>query len=143
MQIRPPLRRPTSTSTRGARSAPLGPIDRTLVDHNCHRAHHEIRPCRGFHVPRNSAARPAFQRRGFLLWSYLKMWRGPRTAKGPSKSYAPIIRCLQTTLLHRISDALAQKVAASGFEHIFFGRRPYLFLSKFNATLCSGLIRCR
>jgi len=65
--------------TRGARNLRLwGPIDRLWLNHNWHRAHHEHPTVPWVHLPRLAAGQ--FPERGFLLWSYLKMWRGPRKA---------------------------------------------------------------
>ncbi len=66
--------------TRGARNLRLwAPIDRLWLNHNWHLAHHEHPTVPWIHLPTLAAAsEPA--KRGFLLWSYLKMWRGPRKA---------------------------------------------------------------
>jgi fatty acid desaturase len=66
--------------TRGARNLRLwGPIDRLWLNHNWHLAHHEHPTVPWIHLPTLATAdEPAS--RGFLLWSYLKMWRGPRKA---------------------------------------------------------------
>ena len=66
--------------TRGARNLWLWePIDRLWLNHNWHRAHHEHPTVPWVHLPEiGQAGQPA--KRGFLLWSYFKMWRGPRKA---------------------------------------------------------------
>jgi fatty acid desaturase len=66
--------------TRGARNLRLwGPIDRLWLNHNWHLAHHEHPTVPWIYLPTIAATgEPA--KRGFLLWSYLKMWRGPRKA---------------------------------------------------------------
>jgi len=48
------------------------------LNHNWHRAHHEHPTVPWVHLPRLAAGQ--LPERGFLLWSYLKMWRGPRKA---------------------------------------------------------------
>jgi fatty acid desaturase len=64
--------------TRGARNLRLWEtIDRLWLNHNWHLAHHEHPTVPWVHLPKlESADAPA--KRGFLLWSYLRMWRGPR-----------------------------------------------------------------
>jgi fatty acid desaturase len=66
--------------TRGARNLRLwGPIDRLWLNHNWHLAHHEHPTVPWVHLP-GLGSRESSAPRGFLLWSYLKMWRGPRKA---------------------------------------------------------------
>jgi fatty acid desaturase len=66
--------------TRGARNLRLwGPIDRLWLNHNWHLAHHEHPTVPWLHLPALGSAHDS-GKRGFLLWSYLKMWRGPRKA---------------------------------------------------------------
>jgi fatty acid desaturase len=66
--------------TRGARNLRLwGPIDRLWLNHNWHLAHHEHPTVPWVHLPTLVADGEPTER-GFLLWSYLKMWRGPRKA---------------------------------------------------------------
>ncbi len=66
--------------TRGARNLRLWePVDRLWLNHNWHLAHHEHPTVPWVHLPKlNDGEAPA--KRGFLLWSYFKMWRGPRKA---------------------------------------------------------------
>ncbi len=67
--------------TRGARNLRLfEPIDRLWLNHNWHLAHHEHPTVPWVHLPALGSAEQPTQR-GFLIWSYLKMWRGPRKAK--------------------------------------------------------------
>jgi fatty acid desaturase len=64
--------------TRGARNLWIcGPIDALWLNHNWHRAHHEHPTVPWIHLPR-IARDGAPERRRFLPWMYLKMWRGPR-----------------------------------------------------------------
>ena len=66
--------------TRGARNLRLwAPIDRLWLNHNWHLAHHEHPTVPWIHLPRLIPESETVER-GFLLWSYLKMWRGPRKA---------------------------------------------------------------
>jgi fatty acid desaturase len=67
--------------TRGARNLRLWePIDRLWLNHNWHLVHHENPTVPWIHLPEiGTTTQP--QKRGFLLWSYFKMWRGPRKAK--------------------------------------------------------------
>jgi len=66
--------------TRGARNLRLwGPIDRLWLNHNWHLAHHEHPTVPWIYLPRLSDGGES-AKRGFLLWSYLRMWRGPRKA---------------------------------------------------------------
>jgi fatty acid desaturase len=66
--------------TRGARNLRLWePIDRIWLNHNWHLAHHEHPTVPWIHLPIiGTSGQP--QKRGFLLWSYLRMWRGPQKA---------------------------------------------------------------
>jgi fatty acid desaturase len=66
--------------TRGARNLRLWePVDKLWLNHNWHLAHHEHPTVPWVHLPAlGRAGQPT--PRGFLLWSYLKMWRGPRKA---------------------------------------------------------------
>lgn len=67
--------------TRGARNLRLWePVDKLWLNHNWHLAHHEHPTVPWVHLPELGRAGQPSQR-GFLLWSYLKMWRGPRKAK--------------------------------------------------------------
>jgi fatty acid desaturase len=64
--------------TRGARNLRLWePLDRLWLNHNWHLVHHEHPTVPWIHLPALGEATQR-QQRGFLLWSYLKMWRGPR-----------------------------------------------------------------
>jgi fatty acid desaturase len=67
--------------TRGARNLKLWePVDRLWLNHNWHLVHHEHPTVPWIYLPSlGHATRTAG--RGFLLWSYFKMWRGPRRAK--------------------------------------------------------------
>jgi fatty acid desaturase len=63
--------------TRGARNLwVFGPLDALWLNHNWHRAHHENPTVPWIHLPR--LKRDAAERRRFLPWIYLGMWRGPR-----------------------------------------------------------------
>jgi fatty acid desaturase len=63
--------------TRGARNLWLwGPLDRLWLNHNWHLAHHEHPTVPWVHLPR--LGQKENPQRAFLLWAYLKMWRGPR-----------------------------------------------------------------
>jgi fatty acid desaturase len=67
--------------TRGARNLRLWePIDRLWLNHNWHRAHHEHPTIPWIHLPALGHTTQTGGR-GFLLWSYFKMWRGPRPAQ--------------------------------------------------------------
>jgi fatty acid desaturase len=67
--------------TRGARNLRLWePIDRLWLNHNWHLVHHEHPTVPWIHLPTLGEAAET-QKRGFLFWSYLKMWRGPRKTK--------------------------------------------------------------
>jgi fatty acid desaturase len=66
--------------TRGARNLRLWkPIDRLWLNHNWHLAHHEHPTVPWIHLPTLGSTKQT-PKRGFLLWSYLKMWRGPKRA---------------------------------------------------------------
>lgn len=66
--------------TRGARNLRLWePIDRLWLNHNWHLAHHEHPTIPWIHLPEIGSAEQR-TKRGFLIWSYLRMWRGPRKA---------------------------------------------------------------
>jgi fatty acid desaturase len=65
--------------TRGARNLWIGwPIDKLWLDHNWHRVHHEHPTVSWVHLEKLGKA--AGDDRGFLLWTYLRMWSGPRRA---------------------------------------------------------------
>jgi len=65
--------------TRGARNLWIsGPLDRLWLNHNWHLAHHEHPTVPWIHLP--AIGRAENPKRGFLLWAYLKMWRGPKRA---------------------------------------------------------------
>lgn len=67
--------------TRGARNLKLWePIDRLWLNHNWHLVHHEHPTVPWIYLPSLGRATQTGGR-GFLLWSYFKMWRGPRQAK--------------------------------------------------------------
>lgn len=67
--------------TRGARNLKLWePIDRLWLNHNWHLVHHEHPTVPWIYLPSLGDAMRT-DGRGFLLWSYFKMWRGPRRAK--------------------------------------------------------------
>lgn len=64
--------------TRGARNLRLWePIDRVWLNHNWHLVHHEHPTVPWIHLPTLGAIEQP-GKRGFLPWSYLRMWRGPR-----------------------------------------------------------------
>ncbi len=64
---------------RGARNLRLfAPIDWLWLHHNWHLTHHQHPTVPWIYLPR--IGRSEHPRRGFLLWHYLKMWRGPRRA---------------------------------------------------------------
>lgn len=66
--------------TRGARNLKLWePVDRLWLNHNWHLVHHENPTVPWIYLPSLGHAKQT-DGRGFLLWSYLKMWRGPRRA---------------------------------------------------------------
>jgi len=63
---------------RGVRNLWLfGPIDLIWLNHNWHAAHHQHPTVPWVYLPKLSQQKCDDQR-GFLLWYYLKMWRGPR-----------------------------------------------------------------
>ncbi len=53
-----------------------GPLDRLWLNHNWHRTHHERPTIPWIYLPK--LEQPAQNKRGFLPWAYLKMWKGPR-----------------------------------------------------------------
>jgi fatty acid desaturase len=53
-----------------------GPLDRLWLNHNWHQTHHAHPTVPWTHLP--DLGRAENPRRGFLLWAYLRMWRGPR-----------------------------------------------------------------
>ena len=75
--------------TRGARNLRLcEPIDRLWLNHNWHLAHHEHPTVPWIYLPALGSAEQA-AKRGFLLWSYFQMWRGPkRAAERVANQYA-------------------------------------------------------
>jgi len=65
--------------TRGARNLWIfWPIDKLWLNHNWHRRHHEFPTVSWLYLER--VGRDAGDDRTFLIWSYLKMWVGPRRA---------------------------------------------------------------
>jgi fatty acid desaturase len=63
--------------TRGARNLWIfAPLDRFWLNHNWHQTHHEHPTVPWVHLP--AIGRQENPRRGFLIWAYLRMWRGPR-----------------------------------------------------------------
>jgi fatty acid desaturase len=67
--------------TRGARNLRLWePIDRLWLNHNWHLVHHEHPTVPWVHLPALGNTTQT-EKRGFIVWSYLKMWRGPQKAK--------------------------------------------------------------
>ena len=63
---------------RGSRNLWLfGPIDWIWLHHNWHREHHLQPTVPWIHLPKLAAQSEGDQRE-FLIWHYLKMWRGPR-----------------------------------------------------------------
>jgi fatty acid desaturase len=74
--------------TGGARNLWLfAPIDLVWLHHNWHQTHHEQPTLPWIYLPRMSAE--AGKRREFLLWHYLRMWRGPRlTSEHVENRYA-------------------------------------------------------
>lgn len=61
---------------RGARNLRIfGPLDALWLNHNWHRVHHENPTVPWIHLPDLA---PDGERRGFLPWMYVKMWKGPR-----------------------------------------------------------------
>lgn len=66
--------------TRGARNLWIGqPLDLLWLNHNWHRVHHENPTVPWPYLPR--LGRQQEQERGWLVWAYLRMWRGPRRAR--------------------------------------------------------------
>jgi fatty acid desaturase len=62
---------------RGARNLRLfWALDKALLNHNYHRAHHENPTVPWLHLPRLGRQEKGLA--GFLPWVYLKMWKGPR-----------------------------------------------------------------
>lgn len=84
--------------TRGARNLWLfKPIDLIWLNHNWHRAHHEHPTIPWIHLGNlaneteieEANSGKSVERRGFLPWAYLKMWRGPkRTDQHVENKYA-------------------------------------------------------
>jgi fatty acid desaturase len=67
--------------TRGARDLWIWwPIDKFWLDHNWHRAHHEHPTISWIHLEKLGRMRG--DDRSFLPWIYLRMWSGPRKARG-------------------------------------------------------------
>jgi fatty acid desaturase len=65
--------------TRGARNLWIfAPLDWLWLNHNWHLTHHEHPTVSWVHLP--MIGRVESPRRGFLLWAYLRMWRGPKRA---------------------------------------------------------------
>ena len=63
---------------RGARNLwLLAPIDALWLHHNWHLAHHEHPTVPWIYLPA-IGRESSDPQRGFLVWSYLRMWRGPR-----------------------------------------------------------------
>lgn len=54
------------------------PIDALWLNHNWHLTHHKHPTVPWIHLP--ALGRRENPERGFLLWHYLRMWRGPRRA---------------------------------------------------------------
>lgn len=54
----------------------LGPIDALWLNHNWHLTHHEQPTVPWIYLPR--LAREQNPYREFLIWQYLRMWKGPR-----------------------------------------------------------------
>jgi len=54
----------------------LAPLDAIWLHHNWHHTHHQHPTVAWIHLPRLSQEKDA--QREFLLWHYLRMWRGPR-----------------------------------------------------------------
>jgi fatty acid desaturase len=66
--------------TRGARNLWIfAPIDAFWLNHNWHRAHHEHPTVPWIYLP--ALGKAARERRRFLPWMYLRMWRGPRPTR--------------------------------------------------------------
>jgi fatty acid desaturase len=65
--------------TKGARNLWIwGPLDLLWLNHNWHLNHHEHPTVPWNHLP--ALTEPGKPAKGFLLWAYLRMWRGPRLA---------------------------------------------------------------
>lgn len=54
----------------------LGPIDLIWLHHNWHHTHHQQPTVPWIYLP--EVSREQHAKREFLLWHYLRMWRGPR-----------------------------------------------------------------
>lgn len=66
--------------TRGARNLWIcRPIDGLWLNHNWHLTHHQHPTIPWIHLPHIGKIEDP--KRGFLIWAYLKMWRGPRLAQ--------------------------------------------------------------
>jgi fatty acid desaturase len=66
--------------TRGARNLWIWrPLDLLWLNHNWHLSHHEHPTVPWVYLSRLNEPAPE-PRPGFLLWAYLRMWRGPRRA---------------------------------------------------------------
>jgi fatty acid desaturase len=66
--------------TRGARNLWIWrPLDGVWLNHNWHLTHHQHPTVPWTHLPR--LGKVENPQRGFLIWAYLKMWRGPRLAR--------------------------------------------------------------
>jgi len=64
---------------RGARNLwLLAPVDLVWLNHNSHLTHHKFPTVPWIHLPGLAASEDT--KREFLLWHYLRMWRGPRLA---------------------------------------------------------------
>jgi fatty acid desaturase len=65
--------------TRGARNLWIfAPVDKLWLNHNWHQTHHEHPTVPWRYLP--EIGKQENPRRGFLLWAYLRMWRGPSRA---------------------------------------------------------------
>jgi len=79
--------------TRGARNLWIWrPLDGLWLNHNWHLTHHQHPTVPWVYLPQ--IGRAENPRRGFLIWAYLKMWRGPRlaTERVENKHAGTIIR---------------------------------------------------
>jgi fatty acid desaturase len=66
--------------TRGARNLWIfRPLDSLWLNHNWHLTHHQHPIVPWIYLPQIGKAENP--QRGFLIWTYLKMWRGPRLAR--------------------------------------------------------------
>ena len=79
--------------TRGARNLWIfAPLDFLWLNHNWHRTHHEHPTVPWVELPKLGAdeeTKEKAPRRGFLVWAYLRMWRGPRyTTERVENKYA-------------------------------------------------------